>query len=114
MLRGNDNKLKFIGHFVLEFVSLSRGMPINISLLANLFLSLLVYLTFGSLAMFSFEFVPLSKEHTNKFSFIDILFQSCKSLAIVCVFVGIDKKVGAFWLFFVVVCKDVITSTIVV
>jgi hypothetical protein len=30
------------------------------------------------------------------------------------VFVGIDKKVGAFWLFFVVVCKDVITSTIVV
>jgi hypothetical protein len=62
--------------------------------LAILFWSLLVYLTFGSLAMFFFEFVPLSKEHTNKFSFIDILFQSCKSLAIVCVFVGIDKKVG--------------------
>jgi len=46
----------------------------DIKLLGLLFLSLLVYPTFVSLTMFSFEFVPLSKELIDKFLFVDIFF----------------------------------------
>lgn len=76
-----------------------KGMPININLSANLFLNLLVYATLGSSAMFSFEFVLLSKELANKFSLIDIFFQSCKLLAIVCMLLRMKRQAFCFLTF---------------
>jgi len=74
IVQGDVNELKFVGFFFLECVRLSMGNVNDIKFFGQFFLSLLVYPTFVSLAMFSFEFVPLSKELIDKFLFVDIFF----------------------------------------
>ncbi len=74
IVQGDVNELKFVGFFFWECVPLSMGNVNDIKLLGLLFLSLLVYPTFVSLTMFSFEFAPLSKELSDKFLFVDIFF----------------------------------------